>query len=115
MEHLWKHGSSTSEMVREGLAPVHPMKDATVRTVLRRLETKGYVTHRVDGRTYRYAVAEQPENVAMRAVRRVIERFCGGSVERLLVGMVENDVIDRKELRDLAAKIARARKEDRNE
>jgi predicted transcriptional regulator len=83
------------------------MKDATVRTILRRLEEKGYATHRVDGRTYIYSGAEQPQNVAVRAVRQIIDRFCSGSVEELLVGMVDDEVIGRRELESLARKIAR--------
>jgi BlaI family penicillinase repressor len=39
-------------------------------------------------------------------VRQIIERFCGGSVEQLLVGMVANDVVDEQELQRLAQRIA---------
>jgi len=39
-------------------------------------------------------------------VRQIIERFCGGSVEQLLVGMVNNGVVDEKELQRIAACIA---------
>jgi BlaI family penicillinase repressor len=113
MDLLWSRGASTSEQVREALAARHPMKDATVRTILRRLEAKGYATHRVEGRTYIYAGAERPRNVAASAVRQIIDRLCGGSVEQLLVGMVEHEVIDRRELESLAKKIAR-RKEKGN-
>jgi BlaI family transcriptional regulator, penicillinase repressor len=111
MDFLWSQGPSTSEQVREGLAARRPMKDPTVRTILRRLEQKGYATHRVDRRTYIYTGAERPQNVAARAVRQIIDRLCGGSVEQLLVGMVDHEVIDRRELENLAKKIAR-RKEN---
>jgi predicted transcriptional regulator len=47
--------------------------------------------------------------VAVRAVRQIIEKFCKGSVEELLTAMVENEVLKRDELRDLARKIARYR------
>ncbi|MFB3778823.1 MAG: BlaI/MecI/CopY family transcriptional regulator [Bryobacteraceae bacterium] len=109
MEFIWSHGPATAEQVREALAARHPMKESTTRTILRRLEAKGYLTHRVDGRTHVYAYTERPPNVAARAVRQIVERFCGGSVEQLLVGMVNNDVIDRHELQRLARKIARRR------
>ena len=107
MDFLWSHGPASSEQVRAGLAARRPMKDPTVRTILRRLELKGYATHRVDGRTYIYTCAERPQNVAARAVRQIIDRFCGGSVEQLLVGMVDHEVVDRRELQSLARKIAR--------
>ena len=107
MEFVWSHGPATAEQVREALASRHPMKESTTRTILRRLEAKHYLTPRVDGRTHVYAGAERPQSVAARAVRQIVERFCSGSVEQLLVGMVNNDVIDRQELERLARKIAR--------
>ena len=66
----------------------------------------GYVKHRVDGRTNVYTGLDAPQNVAAKAVRQIIERFCGGSVEQLLVGMVANDVVDEQELQRLAKRIA---------
>ena len=103
---LWERGSANSEQVREALAPARPLKDSTIRTVLRRLQEKGYVRHRVEGRTYVYSGVEKRRNVAVRAVRQIIDRFCEGSLEELLVGLVENEVVDRAELQQLARKIA---------
>jgi BlaI family transcriptional regulator, penicillinase repressor len=113
MEMVWKRGSATAEDVRGDLAERHPMKESTARTILKRLEEKGYARHRVDGRTNVYSGSDAPQNVAARAVRQIIERFCGGSVEQLLVGMVNNDVVDERELQRLAQRIAR--RKDREE
>ncbi|HSB15390.1 MAG TPA: BlaI/MecI/CopY family transcriptional regulator [Bryobacteraceae bacterium] len=99
-------GRATADHVREGIAPYRRLKDSTVRTVLRRLEEKGYLTHKIDGRTYIYEAAIPPQSVATHAVRQIIDRLCGGSVERLLVAMVENDVLEPHELERLARKIA---------
>jgi predicted transcriptional regulator len=96
--------------VRTVLADRHPMKESTVRTMLKRLEEKGYVRHRVEGRTNLYRSIAAPESVAAKAVRQIIERFCGGSVEQLLVGMVADDVVDERELERLAQRIARRNK-----
>ncbi len=109
MDYVWSHGPVTAEACREALAARRPMKDSTVRTILRRLEEKRYVTHKVSGRTYVYQAAEPRQNVAARAVKHIVDRFCGGSVEDLLVGMVENDVLDRTDLEQLARKVARGR------
>ena len=106
MDTVWMQGPCTAETCREALADSRPMKDSTIRTVLRRLEEKGYVTHAVDGRTFVYRAADARENVAVRAVRNIIDRFCGGSAERLVLGMVDNEVLDRKQLERLARKIA---------
>jgi BlaI family transcriptional regulator, penicillinase repressor len=107
MEILWKLGSGTAEQIREALAPRHTLTDSTIRTVLRRLQVKGYVQHKIEGRAFVYSGVEQPRNVAVRAVRQILDRFCDGSLEQLLVGLVENEVVDRAELRELARKLAR--------
>jgi predicted transcriptional regulator len=106
MDYVWSHGPVTAEACREALAPRRPMKESTIRTVLRRLEQKGYVTHETSGRTFIYRAAEARQNVAVRAVKSIIDRFCGGSAEQLVIGMVDNAVLDRKQLRRLANKIA---------
>jgi BlaI family transcriptional regulator, penicillinase repressor len=111
MRLIWQHGDLTAEQVREELDELdRPLKDSTIRTVLRRLEEKGYVKHTVENRTFRYRPAETRQLVAGRAVKRIIDRFCDGSVEALLVGMVDSDVLDQTELQRLAERIAAARK-----
>jgi predicted transcriptional regulator len=107
MQLVWAHGPVTAEAVRERLD--RPLKESTVRTVLRRLEEKGYVTHEVEGRTYIYRAAEARERVAAKAVKRIVDWFCEGSVEDVLVGMVDTGALDGKELQRLAAKIAAAK------
>jgi len=107
MDVVWDRKTATAEDVRLALTDRHPMKESTVRTILKRLEEKGYVDHVVDGRTNVYRGADAPQNVAAKAVRQIIERFCGGSVEALLIGMVNNDVVDQGELQRLAQRIAR--------
>jgi len=106
MDHVWTHGPSTAESCREALASSRPMKDSTIRTVLRRLEEKGYLTHEIGGRTFIYKAADGRQNVAVRAVKGIIDRFCGGSAEQLVLGMVDNAVLDRKQLERLARRIA---------
>jgi len=110
MELIWSHGPCTAEDCRKALASTRPLKDSTVRTVLRRLEEKKYLTHRVDGRTFVYRAAQHRLGVAALAAQQIIDRFCGGSVEQLLVGMVQSAVLDRKELELLARNIAQREK-----
>ncbi len=107
---VWRMGAVTAEQVREELD--RPLKDSTVRTVLRRLEEKGYLAHSVENRTFLYRPAESRQRVAGRAVKRIADWFCEGSVEELLVGMVDSKVLDRAELQRLAARIAEARQHE---
>jgi predicted transcriptional regulator len=105
MDYIWAHGPSTSEACREALASSRPMKDSTIRTVLRRLEEKGYLAHETQGRTFIYRASDARQNVAVRAVKGIIDRFCGGSAEELVLGMVDGAVLSRKQLERLARRI----------
>ncbi len=109
LQSIWSHGPSTAEEVRRNLEPSRLLKDSTVRTLLRRLEDKGFLNHQVRGRTYVYQALVRPEKAAVAAVRRIIDRLCGGSVEELLVGMVEDEVLSREQLRDLSRAIDETR------
>jgi BlaI family penicillinase repressor len=104
---VWKHGPITADGVQKMLE--RPLKESTVRTVLRRLEDKGYLSHTVDNRTFVYKATEERSKAAARAVKRIVDRFCNGSVEEVLVGMVDAHIVDRRELQRLADKIAKAR------
>ena len=110
MDYVWSHPNCTAEMCREGLASQRRLKDSTIRTILRNLEEKGYVHHEQEGRAFVYQAAETPRNVAVQAAQQLIDRFCGGSVEDFLVGLVDNQVVEPKQLRRLAEQIA-SRKE----
>ena len=77
--------------------------------MLSRVEEKGHLRHAVSGRTFIYSAVEAPQSLAIRAVPQSVEKFCAGSVEQLLVGMVTNDLIDAADLRRLAGKVAKAR------
>jgi len=105
---VWKRQPVTAEIVREVLD--RRLKESTVRTVLHRLEKKGYLKHSVDNRTYVYSAIKAPRHVAAAAVKRIADWLCDGSMEELLVGMVDTDVVDHEQLRKLSDKIAKARK-----
>lgn len=107
LRQVWRQGPCTAEAVRAGLG--RPLKEATVRTVLRRLEEKGVVSHTLEGRSFLYRALAAPEALAARGVQRLAEWFCNGSMEELLVGLVDAEVLDRHELKRLAEKVAAAR------
>ena len=107
MQLVWAKGPVTAEAVRVQLA--RRLKESTVRTVLRRLEDKGYVGHTVDGRTYVYHATEPRGRVAAKAVQRVVDWFCNGSIEEVLVGMVDTAMLDRKRLRMLTDRITQTK------
>ena len=106
MQLIWAGTAATAEAVREQLP--RRLKESTVRSVLRRLEQKGYVTHTVDGRTYVFRATKARGQVAARAVRRIVDQFC--SIEEVLVGMMDGRMLDRRQLDLLQEKIESAKR-----
>lgn len=107
MNIIWNQGPSTVGDLQQSLASERPLKDSTVRTVLMRLEDKGYVRHVVDGRTFVFSSVESAGSTAARAVQQIVDRFCHGSLESLLVGMVNDELVDRDELRKIVDRLSR--------
>ena len=107
MQLVWEAGEVTADQVRERLS--RKPKESTVRTVLRRLEGKGYVSHTVDGRTYVFRAANARQDVAAQAVKRIVSWFCNGSVEEVLVGMADARMLDADTLKQLAKRIEAAK------
>ena len=105
LDFVWQKDEVTAEQIREGLLPEHPLKDSSVRTLLRRLEQQGYLAHRLDGKTFVYKATASTTSHAVNAVRQLIERFWSGSAEQFVAGMVDAKVLSAEELRRLAKKV----------
>jgi BlaI family penicillinase repressor len=106
---IWTKGAATSEQVREGLLPKHPLKDPSVRTLLRRLEKRGYLNHKIEGKVFVYRANVRARGMAARAVRHIIDRFCEGSAEQFLTGLVDEKVLSIEEIRRIARKVQNAK------
>jgi BlaI family transcriptional regulator, penicillinase repressor len=113
LNYLWEHPDSTAEACREGLAPERRLKDSTIRTVLRSLEHKGFVTHVLDGRTFIYRAVDSRRDVAVEAAKQLIDRFCRGSIEELLVGLIDKQMLQPAQLERLAKKIAERKEKNK--
>ena len=105
MRVLWSRGRSSAEEVAAGLGSRRKLNDSTVRTLLRRLETKGCVEHGKDGRRFLYRAVVPQTRVAAAAAQRIIETICGGAVESLLLGLIENETISAGEIERLRSRI----------
>jgi BlaI family transcriptional regulator, penicillinase repressor len=101
MQAVWNSGTCTVEAVYLVVSRKRKLKETTVRTLLRRLEQKGYLEHESDGKAYVYRAVESARSLAARAVRQIIDRLCRGSVEELVSGMVDAKVLNKSELDNL--------------
>jgi BlaI family penicillinase repressor len=99
---IWTQGPMTAAAVRK-LLP-RPLKDPTIRTVLRRLEEKGYFKHKLENGAFMYYATESREEVAAKAVQGIVDRF-GGSLEDVLAGMVKAALIEPAQLQTIAGRL----------
>ena len=102
MRVVWESGPCSVDAVHQVVSRKHKLKEASIRTLLRRLEQKGYLRHEAAGRAFLYRAVEPARNMAARAVRQIIDRLCNGSVEELVTGMVNAKVLSKAELDQLA-------------
>ena len=101
MQAVWDAAPASVETVHHVVSQQHNIKETTVRTLLRRLEQKGYLRHEEEGRAYIYRAVEPSRNLAARAVRQIVDRLCRGSMEELVSGMVDAKMLSNSELKQL--------------
>jgi predicted transcriptional regulator len=100
MEVLWSHGRSTDERIRE-LLPDRP-HDSTVRTLLRILESKGYVVREGPGRPILYEAVVSRSKAQRTALRRLLGRLFRGSPEALALRLLEDRYLTPAQFEEIA-------------
>ncbi len=106
MKVLWDRGDSTvAEMVAATSAETE-LAYTSILTTIRILETKGYVSHRQEGRAFLYSASIGELEAGRSEVRHVLQRFFGNSRERLLLSLLGDDELRPDELRRLKSAIA---------
>jgi BlaI family transcriptional regulator, penicillinase repressor len=74
------------------------------------LEDKGHLSHTVDGRTFIFRAAESRGRAAAKAVKRIADWFCEGSVADVVTGLVDAKMLDKADLARIGEKIAAAKR-----
>ena len=103
MTWLWANGSGTVSEVKDGLAD--PLAYTTVLTILRNLETKGFLRREDEGRAHRYFPRVQQKAARKRALRRLIDTLFLGSPEALLSHLVDEHDLSPAELQRIAKRL----------
>src|SRR5439155_3093892 len=91
MSILWKRGQATAREITERLNKESPIAHSTVQTLLRKLESKDAVRHKIEDRTLVFYPAISPEKVARSATRELIDRLFGGSPAGLVVYLLRRE------------------------
>ncbi len=109
MEIIWDCGEVSASEVRRILSRTRKVARNTVRTLLERMEEKGWIRHREEGRTFLYAAAQPREATIGRKVQEVVETVCGGSAEALVTALLDYRGLNAGELMRIRQMLAQAR------
>jgi predicted transcriptional regulator len=104
MQVLWDHGPSVVAQVREQLSDA--LAYTTVLTVLRTLETKGYVGHEEEGRGYRYFASVKQQVARKNALQHLTTKLFKGSAELLFSHLVSDQKLSPEQIRRMRQLLA---------
>lgn len=111
MQVVWKRGEATVAEVQEDLGPDRGLAYTTVATMLSKMEKKGVVAHRADGRTYVYRALIERGQVRGSMVGDLVDRLFAGDAAELVCHLLEAGEIEPEELARVKATINRKEKE----
>ena len=109
MEIVWARGEISASEVREALSQKRDVARNTARTLLERMEVKGWLTHREVGRTYLYSAAQPRPAAIGQAVLNVVNHLCGGSPEVLLTALLDHRGVSADELSRIRSMLDKAK------
>jgi len=98
MEIVWQLGEASVSDVRNVLEQRREVARNTVRTLLERTEEKGWLKHRIEGRTYIYIATHRRESTVGQKVVEVLDQVCGGSPEALMTALLDYRGLSSNEL-----------------
>ena len=108
---LWQLKVATVRQVHEAFPAERGIDFATVQTYLRRLETKGYIKGRMEGRTRVYTPRVQPRTVIRETINDFVDRLFGGESLPLVRHLIEERGISAEDLAELRQLIDRLEEE----
>ena len=111
MEIVWDRGEVSAVEVREILSKKRELAKNTVRTLLDRMEEKGWLKHREEGRTYVYQPTRSREEEGKNSLRKFVDRVFDGDALLLFQHLLEDQDLSTEDLAALKKMIDQRRKE----
>jgi BlaI family penicillinase repressor len=102
---LWERGEATAAEVHEALREERGLAPTTIATMLRKMEDKGVVAHRAEGRQFVYRPTVSEDLVRRSMVGELVERLFGGDPKALVAHLVSEHEIAPDELADLRRRV----------
>jgi BlaI family transcriptional regulator, penicillinase repressor len=101
MRVLWERGEAPVAEVHSALLEERGLAPTTVATMLVKMERKGVVRHRTEGRRFLYRATVSEDEVTRHMVAQLADRLFGGSATALASHLIAEHEIDREELDNL--------------
>jgi predicted transcriptional regulator len=99
MQLLWAHGELKPADL-QSLYP-EPIKNPALRSYLKILVAKGHVSRRKVGKAYLYKARTPRQRAFSTMLADLVETFCAGSVEELLLALVRKERLSEEDLLEL--------------
>ena len=109
MDIVWERGELSASEVRRVVSRTRKVARNTIRTLLERMEEKGWLTHRAEGRTFLYSAARPRRETIGQKVREIVDNVCGGSAEALVAALLDYRGLEPDELERIRKILDQAR------
>jgi BlaI family penicillinase repressor len=99
MRLLWEHGELKPAELQERFP--EPIKNPALRSYLTTLLDKGHVIRRLVGKAYYYKAATRPRSAFRTMLGELVDAYCGGSVQKLVMNLIQSERLSEEELLEL--------------
>ncbi len=89
MELVWDKTEAGVLEITKVINRQRPVARNTVRTLMERMKEKGWLTHRVEGRSFVYAATVPREESLGQRVLDMVDKACGGNPEKLMMALLQ--------------------------
>jgi predicted transcriptional regulator len=103
---LWERDEATVTDVHQALADERALAYTTVATMLRKMEARGLVSHKAEGRTFIYQAKVEEDEVSRGMADHLLERLFEGSLSDMVNHLLQSREVSREELSKLEKLIA---------
>lgn len=115
MQVLWENSQSATVADVQRSLEGRSLAYTTVATMLRKMEARGLVGHKTDGRRFLYSAKIDPSDVSGGLARDLVDRLFGGNLATAVSHLLQNRHVDAKELDELEKLIQEHKRNARRE
>lgn len=101
MKVIWENYPISTNEIADRIAKSKDWNVRTIHTLIARLDKKGAISHKKDGRIYIYSPAVKKEDYLKFESKSFINRFYNGAVNKMVMNFIENDMLSSDDISEL--------------